>query len=209
VGKPQEVVELLKAGHSPEEIAEALRISVNSVFGYLDRAVGEGRIRRSDIYFSLPPSRREMHSVARAALGDMYDDLRRIELALHRRVRATLAEAFGTDDFGWWRRGVPETVRVKCQERRERDQDEPCEPYCYTDLLDLGRIIEEHWTLFKDQLPTRYSTNRKALLEALARLNRVRNKVMHPVRGLVPCREEFEFVQELERDIIPANWPVA
>ncbi len=208
MGRPEQVVELLRAGSSPERIAKTLGISVLSVSSYLDNAVGKGLIRRSEIYFSLPPDRRELYPVARAALGDMYDDLRRIELTLHRHVRETLTKAFTNDE--WWRRGVPEAVRVKCVERRERDQDdEPCEPYCYTDLLDLGKIMEDHWLLFKDHLPTCYSSNRKALLEALARLNRIRNKVMHPVRGLVPCSEDFTFVQELEAAICPGSGHVA
>jgi len=201
-----EVARLLKAGRSPVEMAETLGLALGSVFSYLNRAVGEGLIRRSDIYFSFPASIRPRYqkelapyAAARTAFGDMYEDLRRIETTLHGRVRRTLVDALGSDESQWWRQGVPEQVRVKCQERREKDPDAPCMAYCYTDLLDLAKVMEAGWALFKDQLPTCYSSNRRQLLEDIGRLNRIRNKVMHPVRGLAPTEEDFDFVHLLHR----------
>ena len=206
MGRPDDTARLLSQGRNPLEIASILGISLASVLSYLDRAVGEGLIRRSDIYFSFPPELRATHSSelkrytsARVALGDLYEDVRQIEVSLHAQVRQVLVDKYGAEERGWWRQGVPEAVRVKCQERRERDVDDPCEAYCYTDLLDLGKIIEGEWNLFKNKHPACYSTNRKALLEHLARLNRIRNKVMHPVRSASPCEEDFDFVRQFER----------
>lgn len=51
---------LLREGRSPLEIADARGISVGSVLDYLDRAVGKALIRRSEIYFSVPSSTREL-----------------------------------------------------------------------------------------------------------------------------------------------------
>jgi len=40
---------------------------------------------------------------------------------------------------------------------------------------------------------------RKQLSRDLKALNRVRNKVMHPVRGFVPSDEDVDFVRKLQR----------
>jgi len=131
----------------------------------------------------------------------MYEDVRRIEVSLHAQIRKALVTAYGDGELCWWRQGVPEPVRVRCQERREKDPDDPCGPYCYTDLLDLSKIIESQWQLFKSQMPARYSGDRKSLLEHLTRLNLIRNKVMHPVRGVIPHEDDFDFVRQFERDV--------
>jgi hypothetical protein len=207
MGRPFDVAELAQQGKTPREIAAKLKISVNRVEGYLHRAVGEGLLRRSDIYFSVPRERRKSdrtlenwYTDPRHALGDMYEDIRCIEVSVHRRIREGLVQGYGDGETGWWRQGIPERVRVKCQERREKDVDEPCDPYCYSDLLDLDAILQDEWTLLKDLFPD-YKANRKQLSKDLKRLNRIRNKVMHPVRGLVPGEEDFDFVRRLQRSL--------
>lgn len=208
MGRPDDTARLLLQGRNPVEIADVLGISLGSVYSYLDRAVGEGLVRRSDIYFSFPPELRKAHKKdlgrytnVLVALGDLYEDVRRIEVALHTQVRAMLIEKYGPHEIGWWRQGVPESVRVKCHDRRERDIDDPCYVYCYTDLLDLGKTIDGEWALFGGHFPACYSSNKRSLLEHLARLNRIRNKVMHPVRGVIPTEEDFDFVHQFEKDL--------
>ena len=205
MGRPKEVAELVLAGRTPAEIAADFGLTMATIEGYLHRAVGEGLLRRSDIYFSVPPERRQSdptlshwYSDARHALGDMYEDIRRIEITLHDKIREALILRYGDGEAGWWRQGIPESVRVKCQERREKDQDEPCQPFCYSDMLDLDAILEKEWSLLKD-LFSDYSANRKQLSKDLRHLNRIRNKVMHPVRGMVPGEEDFDFVHRLQR----------
>jgi hypothetical protein len=205
MGRPFEVAELVRQGKTPTEIAVQLGVSLNSVEGYLHRAVGEGLLRRSDIYFSVPQEHRKSdrtlanwYTDPRHALGDMYEDVRRIEITVHERIRDALVRGYGDGETGWWRQGVPEKVRVKCQERRETDIDDPCEPFCYSDLLDLNAILEDKWTLLRDLFPD-YTSNRKQLSKDLQQLNRIRNKVMHPVRGFVPGEEDFDFVHRLQR----------
>lgn len=194
MGRPDDVAKLIRQGKTPIEIATELNLNIKSVEGYIHRAIGEGLIRRSDVYFSVRQEHRKSdytlghwYTDPHSALGDMYQDIRKIEIGVHRRIHEKLIQGYGDGEAGWWRQGVPEKVRVKCQERRERDVDEPCEPFCYSDLLDLDAILEYQWTLLKDLFPD-YSTNRKQLSNDLKRLSRIRNKVMHPVRGLVPVR---------------------
>lgn len=205
MGRPHQVAELIRTGLTPEQIAGELGLTLESVVGYLNRAVGEGLLRRSDIYFSVPRERRGSdgtlglwYSDPAHALGDMYEDLRRIEITLHEKIRNALIRRYGEDEAGWWRQGVPEGVRVKCQERRERDRDDPCQPFSYSDLLDLDAVFEDQWALLKDLFPE-YTANRKQLSKDLRQLSRIRNKIMHPVRGFVPAEDDFEFVRGLQR----------
>jgi hypothetical protein len=60
---------------------------------------------------------------------------------LHAAIRQALQEEYGNDESGWWRTGVPLSVRQKLQSRREEDTD-AAEPYAYTDLLDPAEILE-------------------------------------------------------------------
>lgn len=205
MGRPRDVAELVRKGKTPSEIATLLGVTIATIEGYLHRAVGEGLLRRPDIYFSVAPEHRKSdptlahwYNDPQHALGDMYQDIRRIEIGLHNQIRQALTKEYGAGEAGWWRKGVLEKVRVKCQERREKDSDEPCEPFCYSDLLDLDAILQNKWELLKDLFPV-YTPNRKQLSSDLARLNRVRNNVMHPVRGIVPSEADFDFVRRLQR----------
>ena len=204
MGRPREVAELVRKGKTPNEIAKELSVNLASVEGYLHRAVGESLLRRSDIYFFVSPEDRMSDSTLskwfkdpRRALGDMYEDIWCIESDLHEQIRKALVRKYGEGEAGWWRQGVPEKVRVKCQERRERDVDEPCEVFCYSDLLDLDAILEVQWALLKRLFPD--YANRKHLSGDLKRLNRLRNKVMHPTRRFVPDENDFDFVRKLQR----------
>ena len=206
MGRPDEVAKLILAGKTPTEIATDLSLNIASIEGYIHRAIGEGLLRRSDIYFSVPPERRDKnmsrwYSEPGNVLGDMYEDLRCIEIALHKKIQTKLVDRYGDGEVDWWRKGIPESVRVKCQERREKDKDEPCEPFCYSDLLDLDTILEKRWSLLKELIRD-YTADRKRLSKDLRRLNRIRNKIMHPVRGQVPDDEDFDFVHEFRRSLI-------
>ena len=186
--------------------------------------VGEGKLRRSDILFAIPREVRQAIAEARGdqptgidgddyrvvqlygdaahALGDMYDDLRVIEKLLHSFIEAHLKIRLGDTETGWWRKGIPEAIRKTCQTRREEDAEPAAEAYSYTDLIDLGRIIEQNWSTFQACMPDVYQSNRKQLLEDLRRLNSIRRMVMHPVRGDVPTEADFDFVRDLKLAVI-------
>jgi predicted transcriptional regulator len=59
MARKHEAVQLLEKGFSPSMIARQMGITVSSVMGYLFNQVGEGRIRRSDIVFSIDNRLRE------------------------------------------------------------------------------------------------------------------------------------------------------
>jgi hypothetical protein len=213
MSRPDEAATLLRQGFDPVAIQHRMRITLPSVLGYLDRKVGSGELRRSDIYFSMPAKIRKDPPTAdyrtilhrykngAAAYGDMYEDVRAIELGLHAKIRDLLVEALGPAENEWWRQGVPEKVRAKCAERRELDTDAYVEPYGYTDLLDLSKILDFSWKHFCDTLPKRLRSNKGQFLAGFRRLNSIRNRVMHPVRGAPPDESDFEFVRDLKDQV--------
>lgn len=214
MGRPDQAAVLLGQGLDPVAIHHRMGISLKSVLGYLDRKVGSGDLRRSDIYFSMPngirkdPPTAEYRAILQryqngaAAYGDMYEDVREIEIGLHSKIRDTLEDRVGPDETEWWRQGVPSKVRAKCAERRELDADTYVEPYGYTDLLDLSRILDSSWKYFSDNLPKGLRSNKGQFLGDLRRLNSIRNRVMHPVRGAPPDEDDFEFVRDLKTEIM-------
>ncbi|MCX7733643.1 MAG: helix-turn-helix domain-containing protein [bacterium] len=53
MGRREEAEELFKNGYSPEEISQKMGVSLGTVVSYLYTKVGEGKIRHSDILFSI------------------------------------------------------------------------------------------------------------------------------------------------------------
>lgn len=236
MARKHEAVDLLKAGLSPSQIAEKMGINPSSVLAYLYNQVGEGKIRRSDIVFSIPKDLRQEvegiiaqkqtdywftiqrslekngHTVnrddlqiyltlrdARTALGDLYEMVRDIEVTLHKSIRAVLVKKFGEKE--WWRKGIPDSIRADCAGAYEKDTEPGSEPFSYTTLINLKEILDKNWNVFLELLPKKLVSNKQDLLSRLAKLNRIRNNVMHPVRGTSPTEDDFLFVREL-RDFL-------
>lgn len=136
---------------------------------------------------------------APVVLGDMYEIVRNIEVRLHRFIRRVFISEFGEED--WWRGGVPDHIRAECAALREKDPEPAPEPYNYTHLIALREILDRKWNTLSKYLPAEVTQNKKDLLERLVQLNRIRNNVMHPVRGGMLSEEEFEFVYTLDGDL--------
>jgi hypothetical protein len=133
---------------------------------------------------------------ARTAFGDMYQDLRTVEVTLHSLIKATLNTNAGRQD--WWAKFVTAEVRKECERRRSSDQKPAEHAYAYTDLLHLRRIVKDNWSIVAAALPER-ARNKELFLSDLQQLNRIRRAVMHPVRGAAPVEEDFDFVRGLKR----------
>jgi hypothetical protein len=136
---------------------------------------------------------------ARADLGDMYEFIRDIELRLHQYVRSSLVAAYGNEN--WWRQGVPLPVREDCAVTSERDAEPANELYCYTTLMHLRLIFDREWPALSASLPGKLRSDKPEFLDALRRLNRIRNVVMHPVKGIRISDEDFEFVRRLHSQL--------
>lgn len=122
-----------------------LRLRTDLIWGEILKAVGEG-----DIYDSGAPVPRDE---ARLAVDE-------IEVKLRRAVHDVLTSHLGED---YWKRAVPGDLQIKIKERiseRKRSQvvtriDDPVIRLQYADIMDLHKIIDKNWDLFKDQFESR------------------------------------------------------
>lgn len=209
MAQPHKVAAMISEGLTPAQVAGQLQVSHATVLGYLDRAVGEGLLKRSDIYFTLSPESRESSSTREdrevvnrfggAVLGDMYEHLREIETTLHKRIRLALERQYGSEENEWWAQGVPQNVRTDCQTLRERDPDR-LHPYCYTNLIHLLEILEQNWNVLQTEVG-QLASNRKEMRQQFLKLNRIRNIVMHPTRGQLSVEGDFLFIRNLRKDL--------
>lgn len=204
MGRPHDCAERLRLNHNIKAIASELNISPGSVVTYLVQAVASDLIRKSELFQRTTQDERELFRALPSAddvVGDLFSDIRGLEIGLHRVVRTHLEKSYGTDEVEWWRKGIPEEVRIKCQQRRESDPDTPNDPYCYTDLLDLAKTMKKEWATFCGSLSNQYSNNRNIFIGDMEQLNRLRNKVMHPARGYTPTEWDFEFVARVRSEL--------
>ncbi len=139
---------------------------------------------------------------SRHALGDMYEDVRAIETYLHGVIDQALLDEYEGSEMGPWRQGIPESVRKSCVIRQEEDSEPVEDPYCYTELLDLWQILDKQWNVLSRVLPEEITKNKQDLRRKMFRLNTIRRNVMHPVRGVVPSEDDFEFVRDLLKILI-------
>lgn len=207
-----QVAAYVNEGLPPRDIAKEIGVGFGTVFDYLDRAVGRGLIRRSDVYFTLSEERRaspsdnwsretvKRYGSSAHMLGDMYEELRTIETLLHTVIKMALIVKYGDGEDGWWHQGIPISVRQKCQQRREDDSPPKAEPFGYTDLIDLHDILSKEWSALHS-IVTKEASRKPEMLKALKSLNHVRKKVMHPVRVTELTESEFEFVHDLRNEI--------
>jgi len=189
-------------GLSPAEISRRREVTLNTTLGYVDQMIAKGLLHRSDVLLTIPPEQRrkprtpEEREVVRRygqiqhLLGELYEDLRFVEVELHRLLRGALVRHFGPEESKWWHQGIPENVRKSCVSRRKGNED-PTDPYNYTDLIDIREIIGKKWSLLSGSLPKDWASDRKDLMANLLRLNTIRRMVMHPVRGSIPTEEVF------------------
>jgi hypothetical protein len=139
---------------------------------------------------------------ARVDLGDTYELIRDLELNLHKFIRDSLTREYGPEN--WWREGVPLNVREDCALINERDAEPAQDLFCYTTVMHLFVVLDKQWTALSEFLPARLKGNKQEFLARLKRLNSIRNKVMHPVKGYVITEEDFDFLRELHSDFAPA-----
>jgi hypothetical protein len=131
-------------------------------------------------------------------LGDMYEDLAWIELQIHRQIRDLLQASHGGT---WWETAVPTKVREECEIHWKRARHPGDSAYLYTGFPHLHDIIKDQWHYLQNLFTAEYATSRDTVLTDLQRLNAIRNKVMHPVRGEIPTEEEFLFVRRVRKGL--------
>lgn len=224
--KRDRVVALLKSGLPPDEVARKMGIARSVVFGHCDSLIVSGKLRRSDVFYSIPQERRnlvrrvfrqekiseEEWSISKAKqfeidfetmvhygfagtfLGDLYEDIRVIEITFHERVCSALARALG--NTAWWNSAVPEKIRAECERRQSTDREPSDSIVNYLNLADLTVLVDRQWAILGSLFP-RSQPKTKSLGE-LRRLTTIRNWVMHPTRGVTPTEEDFVFVRRVK-----------
>ena len=72
MGAREQTLELLKSGLTPAEISKRRGVALSTTLTYLNQQVGEGRLRSSDILYSIPsPKRTSIEKYRDAARRDM------------------------------------------------------------------------------------------------------------------------------------------
>jgi len=122
--------------------------------------------------------------------GDLYAWIRSIELQLHNHVREVLEKNHGDR---WWRM-LPLKVRQECSIIFEEDENEPSHRYCCTTFIHLKTIYEKLWPELSASLPNELARSKHRFVHELGFINKVRNSVMHPVKGLQIEEEAFRRV---------------
>ena len=142
----------------------------------------------------------------RVYVGDMYVFLTELERTLHDKIKSILMQKFGEKESGWWKAGVPNVVRINCAQAREFDGESIDHPYHFSTFIHLNKIMEKNWELFSRRLPKSVIGDKVNFLNEMVRLNNIRNQVMHPVRGMPPTEDDFEFVREMHKKIVASLW---
>jgi Swt1-like HEPN len=153
----------------------------------------------------IPDELIHLYLAARDPRPDLYTLICNTEVLLHRLVRQTLQTAYGDH---WWRKGIPESTRKNCQNRKEEDEMPLDDPYRYTTLTDLKSIIENDWRVFSIALPKALAAKKPETLHRLKRLNDIRKKVMHPVKEISEYENDYRFARELLANLDDPLWRV-
>jgi hypothetical protein len=141
-------------------------------------------------------------------VGLMYDLIAEIELALHRTIKEVLIQEHGPAYDDWWRKGMPQNVRVECVSRREQDSERPADPYSYTTFVNLVEIMEKKWALLARVRPQEFGNDKSDLLRMLRRLNSLRNRIMHPVRCRPLTPADFDVARALYKKFVPGGFTI-
>ena len=130
-----------------------------------------------------------------------YAIINRLERKIEEIIITALKAEFGEDgDEAWWYNGVKEPVREKAVGAREKAKGRGTrEEYLY--LSDFRNIALENWNLFQDLLSIGPKGNKKKRTEWIAKLNNMRNIVMHPAKRQIITTEQLEDLKRWERHL--------
>jgi hypothetical protein len=139
----------------------------------------------------------------RIPLGDMYELISELEERFHGYIKDVFIREYGDEE--WWRRGVPEGIRKECAGAREMDAEPAEHPFNYTTFIQLKEIFDKRWELLSADLSSGVRSDKRRFLSGLDQLNRVRNRVMHPVRRSPPTENDFAFLGEFWSFVAPSD----
>lgn len=141
-----------------------------------------------------------------AVVGDLYFFIADLEISLHTLIRLGLMKSYGSAKDAWWHEGVTDTVKQKCIEYAGGGPRSIEDLYLYTTFIHLKDIIDKRWSVLEPRLPENLARDKHRLIQALQDANEIRNKVMHPVRGLSLSDSEFHLIRQLRDDLSGKLW---
>jgi len=110
-----------------------------------------------------------------------------------------LTKVLGKDVDSWWRRAVPEPIRIECSKRCEQ-ADIPLPKHAYLDLIDYKKIMESNWTQFQPPLSAvGWQGGKQKSLSWFDRLNEIRKTTAHPTRAMFSApltSDDLNFLQD-------------
>ncbi|WP_417317443.1 DGQHR domain-containing protein [Emcibacter sp.] len=131
-----------------------------------------------------------------------------IQLALFNFTLSSIKKKYG--DESWWVDGIPETTRLKCVNRRERE-GRKYDEVRYLDLIDYRSIALDNWAdCFHEYFSiSDQKGNKEKQTKWLVELNEIRKKISHPEKGLL-TKKEVEFIEGLKNElkvVLHDFWP--
>lgn len=125
-----------------------------------------------------------------------------IQTTIYSYVLTKLKETFGEKSDAWWYQGVPEKVRLVCNERKEKELGQH-QSWQYFDLIHYKDIALFHWSdLFQSAFSILgVSGKKEAQVNWLVKLNEIRKTVSHPERGYLN-RDQVDFVKTVHAAVM-------
>lgn len=142
MARKHEAADLLRTGCSPSNIAQQMGVTLDTVMGYLYNQVGEGRVKRSDIVFSIEE---------------------RIRRAVEEVVSHAEPRDFGLDFVGGEKTLI--VSRVVDKLANVLNQDEIEDAKIYLDIRDARVVLGDMYELLRD-IELNLHTSMRDLLEA-------------------------------------------
>ena len=108
-----------------------------------------------------------------------------------------LQAKYGENENDWYGKGIPQTVRLKCAERFEKD-GRVRGVETYIDLIDYRKISEENWDLFQDviSIDTGNGNRKSDRTKWIMEVNSIRNNISHHTREGI-THINITFLQEV------------
>lgn len=100
--------------------------------------------------------------------------------SLENTIRRQIIDTMTTVDKNWWDpQYVPQVIKDKCEERRQKEVDNALTPRSdefldYSTFGELGEIIKKNWTHFGQTF-----SSMKAVDRVMALLNSIRGPIAH------------------------------
>lgn len=103
-------------------------------------------------------------------------------------------------DDDCWYDGIPESVRVNCSQRREKDKGAK-EPEQYLNLIDYHTIAHKNWSLFQKYFTIEKDGGKDKKLEWVKKLSNIRNITHHPEKW--PAEKgQVQFIRKVHKHVL-------